>query len=847
MNPVTTRVHFSLTASLLCLLCACDGDPGSGDDSTPPSVAQAARVEIVQTGLLFTQEGETRPLDAQVFDDSGAIIDVPVSWSSTDAVVAISAEGIATAEGRSGSSQIVASAGNDVRSPPLLAVVTTLAANTIAIDDAQVVRGPVETDSGADPSLDNTYTVILEGVDPPLNGLIVGTGSQAVAGRVVKTEPAANGLQVTLQLVPIDELFPELDINETFDLAGVPVDISPEIEQAYEIRREADALLFTARESVTKADDGLSLPGSSAFAKACEVEIDGFGGDSPPVRIESPPVFKVSFNPSVELLYTRGRGLERLLARAEPRLEFALGMKAALAFEGRVSCRTELFTIPIPLSGGALSWFFGGVIPVGLGFDLEGRLSIADAAIGVESTVGSTLEAGLVCQFGDCEFRREMGEFSVTQVPTLDLPGLDDVRFEPSLHVYGYAEAAFGNRRYESLRFELLEARLGSTLAGSFAPQITQVLDTLYRSDYALTLDAGIRPGDGVSQLLSLLSLETLAQSELTISTDLALSPGGTLSAEPSHFEAGDNIHLAVTLDPERTTFLGLYNVEEILLLSQTIDDVAVVARRTAVEDQSEFQFDWVAEEGVNAYFAFVVTRALPLELLSLEVADVPGVGTSAPVYLRQQSASSLSRAYCAYEQGECDAGVGTVSDSQAVGRNGEDGFLADIEVETSIAATASAEGKARLALDRVDGTLGNVTVSCDSQSQRGADDGGADNGNLVRLDFKLDENVRYRVVRDQTGATASGAADDARSSAVGGLYFTFGEYSYQDQAYEEDDPGTYPEYPIESGQASGVLAPGDHSIQLECGSSVAEGYGIGSDGGFSASAQARFTVNFGE
>ena len=53
---------------------------GNGDDtaSTP------ARVEIVQTGLLFTERGQTRQLAARVISDAGETLDLPVIWSSSN-------------------------------------------------------------------------------------------------------------------------------------------------------------------------------------------------------------------------------------------------------------------------------------------------------------------------------------------------------------------------------------------------------------------------------------------------------------------------------------------------------------------------------------------------------------------------------------------------------------------------------------------------------------------------------------------------------------------------------------------------------------------------------------------
>ncbi|MFT4046588.1 MAG: Ig-like domain-containing protein [Solimonas sp.] len=834
---------------LVCLmvLAACGGGHGDKDGDTSAS-AGAARIEIVQTGLLFTAAGQTRQLSARVLDESGAEIDVPVSWSSTDGdEVSVDADGLATAESAKGSSQIIASV-DDVRSPPLLVVVASAAEGVTLVDDEQVVRGPVESDPDAEPDIGNTYTVVLSGITAPaLDSLLVGIGSSAIAGRVVAVEAVSDGVLVTLRLVPMAELFPGIEIDQVLDLSDVPVQVAADVAEEFEVARDDGQLLLTARAAAkaASAEHSYRLP---EFLKNCEVESAGFDADNPPIAFDTAPRFSVSFNPELEIYFSgEDSSAQRLLLRASPVIVAEFAPTITVAFEGTISCKAELFSTTIPI-GGWLSFYVGGVIPFGVGVELDGKLTVAETRVGVKSQVANTLEIGLVCAAFDCEFRREVGEFTVTHEPVLDLPGLEDLRFEPALQVFAYAEAAVGNSDFESLRFSLLEARAGPELAASFAPVITQVLDYGYKSGYELTLAASARPGDDIADVLELLSLDSLAQSEAEIATDaLASSPAGTVSATADRFEAGETVGFTVTLDEASTRFLGVYNVSEVLLVRKLSDtSTQLVARRAASAGDFVFDFSVAASAGGTAdeFFAFVVTTLFPSDLFALEIAQAPGPGV--PVDLTMQSVNSLSRAYCAYEQGECSAGGGGVSDAQDLYRYADDGFLPTLEAQTSATATGSAADLGRLTLDGVDGTLSRVSATCDSQSRRGANDGGAESSDTVRLDFRLGAQASYRVVRDQAELKASGAADDARSLASAGLYFTFADYAYEDRAYEDDDTGNKPEFPIESGQSSGVLAAGDHSVQLRCYGSVAEGYGIGSDGGFSASAQAGFTVILG-
>lgn len=623
-------------------LSGCGGGNGSQLDAPPEVTARAARVEIVQTGVLLTAVGQTRQLQARVLDADGREIERPLRWSSSDpADLAVDDSGLLRAVAANGSSQIVAQA-DDVASPPLLALTASVTPGALIIDDSQIRQGPQETSPDAEPDFDNSYTVVLAGPDAPaLDSLMVGSGSVPLAGRVINTEIVGGDVLVTLQLVSLPELFPDLEINQTLDLSEVPIEVPAEVMADYTMSREGELFVFSARpdsNTTAKATAKVGgVQGTRAFESACVASITGVsnGGNAPlPMRIEVPPIFKFSMNPTVDLLYTPSRGLERFLVKARPIFQGEVGFKLTAAFEGKIACKRELFNIPLPI-GGPLAFLVGGLIPVGVGLEAGGRITVADVGISDKVEVSTTLEAGLSCQFGDCDFIADLGgpqaSFTVKHTPTLNLPGLDDLRYEPAVELFGYAEAAIGNRFLKSLRFTALEGKFGARLSGSFAPQITQMLATTYQSNYKLSLAAGAKAGVSINSVLQLLGLTNINLFALELTFDLANSPAGTVTADRAEFRAGEVVNFNVKLDPAKLSFLGLDNAGEILLVRNVFNEAQIVRRQLVTSGQSEIDFRVpMSNSGrSNEFFAFVVTRLLPLELLSLEIGQATSTGVA--------------------------------------------------------------------------------------------------------------------------------------------------------------------------------------------------------------------------
>lgn len=586
-----------------------------------PTPAKAARVEIVQTGLLFTERGQTRQLAARVFDASGAPTTAAVRWASSDASnISVSNDGLASAERASGSTQITAMV-DELRSPPLLAVVTTVAPGTLLVSDAQIVRGVVEAAPDAAPSLDNSYTVVVSGIAvPAVDTLMVGTGSEPVAGRVVAAREVAGGVEVTLKLAPLPTLFPGLEINQRLDLAQVPATIPESVSASYDVAREGNRYRFTPRpESASAAKAGGVPTGTRELFQGCEGTVNGVGlgeGAAPPFVFEPQPVFDFTIAPALDVIYTEAGGLERFVVTAEPTFLIDGTIKATAAFEGKIGCKAELLIFPVPV-GGALSVLISGLVPVGVGFELAGKVTVAQLKLGMRSRTSAKAALGLDCQ-GDCTFVNELSDFTNTNTPTVDVPGADDFRVKPELSAFGYVEAAVGNRTFQSLQFKAFEIKAGPKLEGEFAPAATQIAATDFKAGYKLSLVLNAGFGDDIEKVLNILGVVKVGDEVLEQAIELGVSPTGVLMVDRDRFNANEAALFELKLDPATATFLGLNNVSRIVLMRQNADGLREVAGVTAQSGQTTFNFTFIAPDaGLSSEFtAFALSPLLPEELV---------------------------------------------------------------------------------------------------------------------------------------------------------------------------------------------------------------------------------------
>lgn len=657
---------------LVLVLCvtACRHDESGSTTETATSNAQVTSVAIDQTGLVLTELGDTGQLSATAYGADGTVLNVPIVWSSTTpADIGVDSSGLVTANTTAGSTQIVAEAGG-VRSMPLLVVATVLPVGAVALTDAQIVGEPftadsvspasvVTSDSDLDTpgSFDNTYQVILTGIEPPAIGtLLISTESIPVAGRVRAVEVDGGRMTVTLGLASVRELFPNLSIEQVVDMANAEVMLPPDIAALYAVERVGDSYTFTPKPAdETAVVAAMAKPaavgtpiGTQALPpfSECSGSLTGVSG-ALPISLSAPPLFSITATPTLDMLVTPGNGLERFLVKAEPTIKFEGGVTVTAAFEGKIECAVDLFVWRIPV-GGALSFVFGGVVPIGVGMEVGGKLTIATAGVGTDVTLSSKAQVGLVCPGGsNCDAAGSWGDVTAKVNPKLDAPSLGDLRLEPTLFAFGRLELQIGNPFLKKLRFEAVKAKAGGKLQGSFAAQASQIIDTSYKSDYKasaeLTAEAGLELGE-VIKLLGLTSANAL---QFGVTKDLGTSPTGTVTADRSSFVNGDTVNFKVTLDPGAIEFIpgvGPYNVKDVVLVRSVPGGLVPteIARVSASQGQTEFTIPFNATDSGTAqeFTAFLVTALVPFDVFSLEVGTPPS-GTQRIAFTRINGSGS--------------------------------------------------------------------------------------------------------------------------------------------------------------------------------------------------------------
>jgi hypothetical protein len=615
----------------------------------PPVVA---RIEIEPGAILLTVAEQTASLDARAFDKNDQPMDVEFAWESTDPdSVSVQQDGSITSHVSPGSAQIIAKAGGR-SSPPLLVVVATPVPGASLVFDEDILEMPKPENEDGEYAIGSRYTIVLDNAETPEVGtILLAAESAPVGGRVVGVEARQDGsLLVTLEVVPIAEMFDELLVDEVVGLSSAALEFPAKVLADYEIAQASDGVIFfEPRDGVSSS--GAASPGARHVGpgpSGMNASLDGAQGTSalgpfscqftttfPLVSLVAPS-FAVTPDLDFVFAYDSGAGdFERLELKGSVKVELKNESQLTAAFEGKVECSVELVALTIPI-GGPLAFVIGGHVPLGVGFELGGKTTVASVGFEAAVEASAAFNLGLACPGTQpCEFLHSLngqadGKIQVRNLPDFadDLSDfLDNARVEPGVLVFGFAKLALGNRFFESLRFEALDVKTGLSAAANLASIPTQLLDENYASDAKLSLEAVAGAGKSFNSLLGLLQV-TVVKLESKLSIPLSRSPSALQArADVADFDVGDTVLFTVTLDPETVDFLPIgYNVEQVRIyrlvdLPDLTRRPVMIASKTASTDQVAFQLQWIASEDGEIdsdFFAMVTTilpAAVPLEL----------------------------------------------------------------------------------------------------------------------------------------------------------------------------------------------------------------------------------------
>ena len=607
------------------------------------STAPVDRIDPGTALLLVPGEGQQAVIAARAFDVEGnELVDAALEWRSLDpAVVEVSGD---TATGIAiGWTHLVASSG-DVDSEPVLAYVAEPVAGAVLFDRSHLSSEPALVGETPDGIVGARLEFGLDGVSVAEGDVLVPTDDVEAAGRVV----SVSGGDVVLEVVPAAELFTELKIDTHAELAW----------------DEADW-------------------GSSAWATVtwgpftCETESN--------TEIEG-LTFERNINPTlssdstIEVTVGETKTATVLIAGTID-IEVFAGIRLPDSYDGTIVCEAELFAPSIPVTVGWLKLLLNISLPIGVGIELQAEVTGAEVEVGVRATNTVSISVGFHYDSAtgfETEGYNELDLGTPQVEPVFEIPTVDDLRLDASAFGYAYAELKAGP---VVPIFQLLKARVGPKLTASVATPMNQAADPAYASAYGMDLTGEIGAGSDILELLHALGVPEDVDLTWTGNLDLADSPTGGLTLEPDLVDAYTPVQVTVTLEESNLEFLGIHNVESVLIYRMKDDDLTLeVEIPSEADDQTEFTWEWTPteedEDQLPEFFAFVRTELLsivPLEVrpdsskqatvggtsLILCVTDVVAPGDSATDdvdadFLIEDYMVTLE-AYWIYLQGQAD------------------------------------------------------------------------------------------------------------------------------------------------------------------------------------------------
>ena len=633
--------------TLMLLLGGCAqeaNDAGSGSEEKDTTIAT---IKITPGGLMFTNMNESQNLTATAYNAAGEALDVTdFTWeTSKPDSVSVDASGTATAQTSLGSATITAHAAG-VTSTPLLISIAQPVPGAALINDSQVVGDIRPHDTSEPLSLGSLYDVTLTGITPPGTGdILISTGEAPVAGRVVEVREENGQTIVTLEFVGLDELFTAFTINETLPMPAGDIEINPELEATYDITRNPDgSLTFTPRQelSVIGAVTGTSVRSMGPFE--CGTDLSIF-----PLGLSAAPTFTLTRVFDYQIVWEDS--YKKLAVTGTLTVERTDSWALTSSLTGKVTCEIEIASIPLPIPGGVATLFFSGRVPVGLGIEASGQISLTGLGFEMKAKTGGEVEAGLEAPNGDdwqilSDYTQTDNSFETKWTPLPDSIA-DTLRLTPALSGYAFANLNFGLRLPRSPRWQVVASKLGLNMTGNLALVDGQIEDLTYASDYKLSLDASIGPGSGITNFLNRLRMN-LSGAGITLTVPLSTSPKATeITADVDQFSYNDPINFTVKLDPAFVDFLGIYNITRVKIYRRTTDlfgDIVadyIASITPTAPGQTEFNRLWFADEegwiSDGNYYVFIETKFLPFPYFeTLELGQVKAPSNKI-VFLRAQ------------------------------------------------------------------------------------------------------------------------------------------------------------------------------------------------------------------
>lgn len=558
-------------------------------------------------------------------------MDADLSWSSSDnLVVTVDQGGILTSQVAAGSATVTAAA-DGVKSRPVMVIAALPALNTMLVTDDETVGEPVLVNATEEYGLGVLYTVSLTDVPVPSVGTtLLASEDKAVGGRVVEAVEETDGtVTVTLELVGLDELFTELVIDQTVELTNEDIVIPSAVFADFDVEQVADGTYsFTyVSEAAAAAKDPTSTLEKSSPEDIREEK--GFSSLSCTIQAGFPLTIaglKVSFKPKLlfQTNYDSNSGYLKLAAKGSVIANGTVDIGLNQAIDAKFDFNADFLEIIIP-TGGPISLFLTGKIPIGAGFSVGGKITYTDMTIEYKGKVEPSLELGIVCPGGPapCEYLTDLSadvnfdpgvKFISQPAPTFDI--------QPSLQLYLTGRLSVGPPWLPGVSFDFLELKAGPTESFNLDTVYDQIKQSTF-ANYVLALDTSIGLAADSATVLRLLKVNAVQLGVQVLNVPLYSSPTAqSFTANDSSPAKGDvlsfQLDLQDTLYPLPLT--PAYNVDSVRLWR--IEDAAnpapvLIGNALAGPSQSIFNIPWTVVSSNGALYpggdiyAFVDTKLI--------------------------------------------------------------------------------------------------------------------------------------------------------------------------------------------------------------------------------------------
>ena len=566
-----------------------DGDTGDTEEPV------ATRIVVDQTALMLTEKGDQDTLVATVVDQfDNPMPDIEVSWTSMDeSEVTVSSSGEVTAVDALGSAQLFASA-EGLSSNPVLVLITDPVDEAILVPESDIRSLELPEDT-TEWGPGTTYLATVTNVSASPGDILMGTGGLPLGGRVVSVD----GDELVMEVVPLDNLFDAIEIEETISLETVAPEFNEEVDALFDVSEDADGNF------VLEPKTGSSTSRvSGSFERLFDCTDSGV---SAPMITLANPSLKVGRKLDL-IIDADGLNLHTFVVVGNIEVDAKVTPQLAAAFEGTAVCDATLMSFAIPV--GPIGAVFGPNVDVGAGISLTGKASITD--LGYEAELSGTGHAELGWMPDDAGNTRMVSELTtdLRAKAAVDLPDVElrEAQVDLDLRVYSFAKLALAPqipgvpaalRRH--IKLDVFRGEFGLVGSSSISMPHAQALDPLLasRGEVAVYTSLGTKDTafDSFGSLLgiNLLSVN-LEDREIIYRT-----PTGSLEMDDNSIEEGQPVLLTVKLDRENLNGISGYQVEDIVIYELDEDAAPAwealteLARLTPESDgQFEFEYEWV-------------------------------------------------------------------------------------------------------------------------------------------------------------------------------------------------------------------------------------------------------------